>query len=38
MIETTAQTSGGNLEAVYKATFEAIRNDGEAHGRNKVEM
>ncbi|XP_018420978.1 PREDICTED: EF-hand calcium-binding domain-containing protein 5 [Nanorana parkeri] len=34
-IQTVAETSGGRLEVVYKAVFQALYKDAEAHGNNK---
>ncbi|KAM9320330.1 EF-hand calcium-binding domain-containing protein 5 [Gastrophryne carolinensis] len=35
-IQTVAETSGGRLEAVYKAVFQSLYKDAEAHGNNKT--
>ncbi|XP_063306083.1 EF-hand calcium-binding domain-containing protein 5 [Pelobates fuscus] len=34
-IHTVAETSGGSLDPVYKAIFQALYKDAEAHGNNK---
>ncbi|XP_018104285.1 EF-hand calcium-binding domain-containing protein 5 isoform X2 [Xenopus laevis] len=34
-IQVAAETSGGNLQPVYKALFQALYKDAEAHGNNK---
>uniref|UniRef100_A0A8C5PZV0 EF-hand calcium binding domain 5 n=1 Tax=Leptobrachium leishanense TaxID=445787 RepID=A0A8C5PZV0_9ANUR len=34
-IQAVAETSGGNLDPVYKALFQALYKDAEAHGSNK---
>ncbi|PIO27416.1 hypothetical protein AB205_0065730, partial [Aquarana catesbeiana] len=34
-IQTVAETSGGRLDSVYKAVFQALYKDAEAHGNNK---
>ncbi|CAI9575086.1 unnamed protein product, partial [Staurois parvus] len=34
-IQTVSETSGGRLEAVYRAVFQALYKDAEAHGNNK---
>ncbi|XP_031752526.1 EF-hand calcium-binding domain-containing protein 5 isoform X2 [Xenopus tropicalis] len=34
-IQVAAETSGGNLQPVYKALFQALFKDAEAHGNNK---
>ncbi|XP_062478394.1 EF-hand calcium-binding domain-containing protein 5 isoform X1 [Pezoporus occidentalis] len=34
-IQQAAETSGGSIEPVYKAVFEALSQDAEAHGDNK---
>lgn len=38
MIGYAAKTSGGDLDPVYKATFDALYNDAEAHGHEKVKL
>ncbi|XP_040277721.1 EF-hand calcium-binding domain-containing protein 5 [Bufo bufo] len=34
-IQSVAETSGGRIKPVYKAVFEALYKDAEAHGNNK---
>ncbi|KAG8450434.1 hypothetical protein GDO86_002915 [Hymenochirus boettgeri] len=34
-IQEAAETSGGNLQPVYKAVFQALYKDAETHGNNK---
>jgi hypothetical protein len=33
-----AKTSAGIVDGVYQATFQALFNDAEAHGRGKVKL
>ena len=37
-IDMAAKTSAGIVDGVYQATFQALFNDAEAHGRGKVKL